>query len=88
MKEFTTMDFLRFMAAAGIRIDVSPKERSLTPYDVRDKLVAAGVPEKVIWAHASTAAARGYWDSGVTSLAGWVTRKGLDKLAELGLLAE
>ena len=86
MKGFTSIDFLHMMIAHGIRSDVSPDRWAATPYEVKDKLVAAGVPEKVVWSCAETCSRRGYWESGTTTLGGWVTPKGIERLRELGLV--
>lgn len=72
MKGFTALDFLQAMATGG------------NPYAVADVLAKHGIPRKVIWAHARTCGERGYWDCGVTDLAGWVTEKGIEKLKQEG----
>lgn len=83
MKGFTSIDFLHMMAAHDIRSDVPPSRWLATPYAVRDKLVAAGVPEKVVYACAETCSGRGYWDYGVNVMGGWVTPKGMERLQSI-----
>lgn len=83
MKGFTSIDFLCMMAALNIRSDVPVERRLASPYEARDRLVAAGVPVKVIYACAETCASRGYWDYGVNVMGGWVTPKGMERLRSM-----